>query len=128
MLYYADVSRLSFIMLGLFSACSLYIGLLTYRVANKTINSKNMAKQLDIPRWFAARFPMLGILGTGIGITYMIYNVDFMLEVKYIIPTVLSGLGTALLTTITGIICCYITEFQILNLTHGVLNGKKNRL
>ena len=35
-------------------------------------------------------------------------------------PRVLTGLGTALLTTITGIVCCFVLEIQIFNLNQEV--------
>ena len=121
MLYKFDVTKLSFIMLVLFSGFTIYIGMLTYRVYGGY--NMNVKSNAAIVEWFGLRFPVLGILGTAIGITYMIYNADFSKDIGDIIPYVLNGLGTALFTTITGIVCCYLIELQLFNLSREYNDG-----
>jgi len=120
MLYVSDISRLSFVIISFFLLFTLYTGFLTLKISREKGNifdRGKISKRADLPHWIAMRFTMLGILGTGIGIAYMIYTTDFTAETKDVIPLVLQGLGTALLTTITGIVCCLLLELQLFNLT-----------
>jgi len=122
LMWFADISKISFGILTLFLLLSLHVGYMTHR-ASKT---KFLSKKIDIPNWFAERFTMLGILGTGIGIMFMMFTTNFSGETKEVINQVLFGLGTALITTVTGIVCCYLLELQIFNVRRTYNENKQS--
>jgi hypothetical protein len=120
-LYNADVSKLSFLIIGVFALVTPYIGYLTYR----------LSKNLEVREWkvencwfFANECQTLGLIGTVIGFLVMLgsafvgLNVADVANVQHALETMALGMSSALLTTLVGMVCGVLLKLQLMNL-HG---------
>ena len=108
-LWNTDVTKLSFLTIGLWIATSGMIGYTSYR--NK--------KDFD-SHWFIAESCMtVGMIGTVIGFMLMLgssfVNIDpsDIESMKQVIVDMAAGMSTALLTTLTGLIASLFLKIQI---------------
>lgn len=118
-----DVTYLSFLIYILFVGFSIRTGWFTYKVGIQNNLSKMLSRQ-DVA-WFASdAFLTLGMLGTVIGILYMLALTLTTLDpsnpvmMKMAIKSMGTGMCTALYTTATGLICGLALKVQLFNLTH----------
>lgn len=106
-----DITYISFILIVFWAMVSLVIGL-------KIFHNKEITESI----WFAAESCMtMGMIGTVIGFIYMLTN-NFAdidpnnIEVmKRVISDMAQGMGTALLTTLCGLITSLFLKIQIIN-------------
>jgi len=115
-----DQTKLSFLIIILYFIGSLYMG---WRVCHKEKDDATKQEKKDHSRtdgiWFIAdNFLSLGMLGTVVGFIIMltsVYAVDLSNTANYsiLITNMLSGMGTALITTLTGLICSMMLKHQI---------------
>jgi len=121
-LYNADASKISFGILSIFTAMSGFVGYLTFR-RWKTLPVKDTHVNFC---WFtASKLTTLGMIGTVIGfimmlsLTFRNLNVEDVASVQNAIEFMALGMGTALVTTLVGLICGLLLELQLVN-----YNGK----
>jgi hypothetical protein len=108
-----DVTRLSVVILGLFLSASAWVGVLA-------VKGKQPTKML----WFiAGACTKLGLLGTVGGLMIMmsanfsdIGNPDVNV-IEGVITAMISGMGTAMLTTLIGIMAAMLLEMQLVLLS-----------
>ena len=118
-LYDADASKLSFGILGLFVALTVYIGMLTRRTMKDRAPSE---KQLNTVWFFADSMTTLGMIGTVIGFLMMLglafVNLDVteVASVQEAIKMMALGMSTALVTTLLGMSCGWLLKLQLVNL------------
>lgn len=105
-----DITYISFIILVVFLFASLFVGWKVYTKSD----------QFEGP-WFSAESCMtLGMIGTVIGFIYMLSNNFADIDpqnitiMKKVIGDMAQGMGTALLTTLVGLISSLCVKVQII--------------
>ncbi len=128
-LWDTDLSKLSFIIMFIFTVCMAFIGKITYEVSKKstTVARQLVASETALkPLWyFAEAMLAIGLTGTLIGFYWVLTNsfegldITKTAEIKSAMKAIGSGSGTAILTSLVGIVSSTITKFQLVNLEHG---------
>jgi len=117
-LFVIDVTYLSFIILTTFTCCTLLIGYYNYCVQFKPIDRYPDTKFNLL--WFTSEAMLgLGMIGTLIGF-YIVLSTGFAEldtssadQMKKTIASVASGMGIAIITTLTGLCCSLATKLQL---------------
>lgn len=109
-LYYNDFTRLSFVILAIFSFTTLGIGYKYYK--------ENYDFELE---WFTSETVIsLGMIGTVVGFIFMLYsafaelNVSDTLKLQQSMMMMAQGMGTALLTTLVGLVSSVLIKCQLI--------------
>lgn len=120
--YDYDKSFISFAILGLFLLQSLFVGYKTYTLDNS-------GSQFG---WFMSDNCLtLGMIGTIVGFLMMLKG-GFTLSssdatgMQALLARFSVGLGTALYTTLVGLICSVLLKLQLFNLGHALGSIKDN--
>jgi len=126
--YKADLTKISFIIFGVFIIYSVKIGMLTYNASSK----KNLPKTVhdDELGWFIAdAFITAGMFGTVIGFIWMTEgtfgNVNPS-NVGIVVSNATNKMALALYTTGSGLICSLALKIQLFNLSHYLNKIKQN--
>tara|TARA_Y100001970_G_C14177907_1_gene828103 strand:- start:1132 stop:1575 length:444 start_codon:yes stop_codon:yes gene_type:complete len=109
-LYENDITKLSWLILGLFFLFSLRLG---YKL--------HLKKTFDtVQEWFVSETMLsIGMIGTVVGFIYMLttvftdINVDDTASVQDALAIMATGMGTALWTTLIGLVCSVILKLQL---------------
>ena len=110
----SDVSYISVVSMILFVLISGFVGKLAFLVDSYTLPKEELVKQLDIGWFISGHFLNLGLLGTVIGFCYMIgATLDGSKDVGAIISDLKTGAGTALYTTLVGLVCSMLLQGQL---------------
>jgi len=112
-----DITRLSFVILGVFFITSAYVGWLTYT------RSKGKVVKVGVNiGWFVTELLLaLGMIGTVIGFILMLggsfesLNISDTGSVKTALTDMAIGMSTALYTTLVGMVCSQILKVQLVN-------------
>ena len=118
-LWEIDKTKLSFVIIVIYLFESLYIGFNSY--PGWPVDEKGIEAARFIPDVMSA----LGMIGTVIGFLIMLVttfanlHIDNQQSVQLALNTMASGIGTALTTTLVGLICSLLTSIQLVNLRHG---------
>ena len=117
-LYAADVTRLSFLIISIFTCTSIWIGTKTYKVGiQQDYNQKS-----DVGWFISESCLALGMVGTVTGFLIMLgtafANVDVTNSVtlQQALSDMATGMSTALWTTLVGLVCSLIIKVQLVNL------------
>ena len=117
-LYAADVTRLSFLIISIFTCTSIWIGTKTYKVGiQQDYNQKS-----DVGWFIAESCLAIGMVGTVTGFLIMLgtafANVDVTNSVtlQQALSDMAIGMSTALWTTLVGLVCSLIIKVQLVNL------------
>jgi len=112
-----DITRLSFVILGVFFSGSMFVGWLTY----KRSRGKSVEAGTNIG-WFITELLLaLGMIGTVIGFILMLggsfesLNIADTGSVKTALTDMAIGMSTALYTTLVGMVCSQILKVQLVN-------------
>lgn len=114
-LWVLDQTKISFIILFTFVLESLYIGIRSYRTSKH--GASNYLK--EIPWFLSDSMVNAGFVGTIIGFMIMLVGPFTDLDVtdveatKGAISDIALGMGVALSTTLTGLICSMFMKFQL---------------
>ena len=116
-----DITKLSIAIFALFVISSFMMGWSSWRVSKTHLLSKLMEKRLFLG-WFVSEMMMaLGLCGTVIGFIVLFQgnfadvSFDDPETVREIIVAIASGMGIALYTTITGLVCSQLLKLQLVN-------------
>jgi len=117
-LYAADVTRLSFLIISIFTCTSIWIGTKTYKVGiQQDYNQKS-----DVG-WFISESCLAhGMVGTVTGFLIMLgtafANVDVTNAetLQQALSDMATGMSTALWTTLVGLVSSLIIKVQLVNL------------
>ena len=116
-LYYADVTKLSFIIITIFIFTSVWIGRKTFDLEKTSVTDDNINVG-----WFIAETCLaLGMVGTVTGFLYMLgtafENIDITdaTTLQDALASMAKGMSTALYTTLTGLIASLIIKVQLVN-------------
>ena len=117
-LYAADVTRLSFLIISIFTCTSIWIGTKTYKVGIQ----QDYSQKSDVG-WFVSESCLaLGMVGTVTGFLIMLgtafANVDVTnaATLQQALADMAVGMSTALWTTLVGLVCSLIIKVQLVNL------------
>ncbi len=144
-MYNLDSTKLSLVIAGVFVLMTGWCGVKTF-IANKCLNDleenrskiaiKNKIDDLDSKQeigWFMSdMFLAVGMIGTIIGFMMMLSGFAAIdpsntVGMKAILFSMSSGMSTALITTLVGLICSILLKFQYMNLS-GVIETIKGKL
>jgi hypothetical protein len=116
-LYYADVTKLSFLIIIIFMFTSVWIGRKTYELETDFVDHK----EIDVGWFIAETCLALGMVGTVTGFLYMLgtafENIDITdaTTLQDALASMAKGMSTALYTTLTGLIASLIIKVQLVN-------------
>mgnify|MGYP000668092092 FL=1 len=117
LLYDADVTKLSFLIIIIFIFTSIWIGKKTFNLEKTSVMSDNINVG-----WFVAETCLaLGMVGTVTGFLYMLgtafENIDIsnVITLQDALASMARGMSTALYTTLTGLIASLIIKVQLVN-------------
>ena len=117
-LYAADVTRLSFLIISIFTCTSIWIGIKTYKVGIQ----QDYSQKSDVG-WFVSESCLaLGMVGTVTGFLIMLgtafANVDVTnaATLQQALSDMAIGMSTALWTTLVGLVSSLIIKVQLVNL------------
>ena len=125
LLYHADVTKLSFLIIIIFIFTSVWIGRKTYDLETnrKDINylKSDIDGKIDVGWFIAETCLALGMVGTVTGFLYMLgtafENIDISntQTLQDALASMAKGMSTALYTTLTGLIASIIIKVQLVN-------------
>jgi len=114
-LYENDFTKLSYAIITILFGCSLMIG---YKVFNSYVRDNNLYHYET--EWFLSEAVIsIGMIGTVIGFIYMLYsvfnnlNIEDTLAIQQSLTHMAKGMGTALLTTLVGLISSVLIKSQL---------------
>jgi len=116
-LYYADVTKLSFLIIIIFMFTSVWIGRKTYDLETTSV----IDEKIDVGWFIAESCLALGMVGTVTGFLYMLgtafENIDITdtTTLQDALASMAKGMSTALYTTLTGLIASLIIKVQLVN-------------
>jgi len=120
-IYTHDLTKLTIVIGGLFVATTIVIG---YKLWHKVRNQRKVVYEKE---WFISELCIsLGMIGTVIGFIYMLYsvfgnlNIADTVAVQQSLGQMANGMGTALLTTLIGLISSVLIKSQLVMAENGV--------
>ena len=122
-LYYADVTKLSFLIIIIFVFTSVWIGRKTYDLESTSV----IDDKIDVGWFISESCLALGMVGTVTGFLYMLgtafENIDIAnaTTLQDALASMAKGMSTALYTTLTGLIASLIIKVQLVNYEVGEL-------
>lgn len=124
-LYNKDATKLSFVIITVYTLSSLYVGRLTY----KQRKGEDYSTGLNVS-WFSSEAMLsLGMIGTVAGFILMLGdsfgNIDTANPetLKEALSAMALGMSTALYTTLVGLILSQALKIQLVNLESGEGDG-----
>ena len=117
LLYHADVTKLSFLIIVIFIFTSVWIGRKTYDLETST----GIDEKIDVGWFIAETCLALGMVGTVTGFLYMLgsafENIDISntQTLQDALASMAKGMSTALYTTLIGLISSIIIKIQLVN-------------
>ena len=136
-LWELDATKLSFLLIALFSIMSAWCGYKTWRVSRFLHSGESdeyLAQKIDHlveVGWFASDLCLtIGMIGTVTGFIMMLANfstidVANIKTIENMIKGLGSGMSTALYTTLIGLICSVLLKIQYFNLGQAVEQSRK---
>lgn len=124
-----DFTKISFLIYFLFMVCTVYTGINTYKICKgsenitsdriETFNHRN-----EISWFMAEAMFTLGMIGTVAGFIAVLssnftgIDPSDVNSTKAALAGMSAGMGTALYTTATGLICSLILKLQVFNISY----------
>ena len=113
----ADFTKISFLIYGLFIVFSIKCGFNTAKIKE------------DQAGWFVSDIMItMGMIGTVIGFIYMLSTCFGSIDtsqpqtMQLALSKMSTGMGTALYTTASGLVCSLLLKLQLFNLERGIEN------
>jgi hypothetical protein len=123
-MWVADVSKISFIIIGLYFILTFFTGVITHRLNKENLSDEDRStyiRYLDAC-WYSSELLMaLGMMGTLIGFSLMLgslVGLDFanIAATKTGIFSMAAGMGTAIYATLSGLIASQLLKIQLVSL------------
>ena len=137
LLWEGDTTKLSFVLLSIFTVMSGWCGYKTWTLSRFLDNGQTedylveKIEHLMEVGWFTSDLCLsIGMMGTVIGFIMMLSgftNIDVkdMSTVQGLIKNLGVGMSTALYTTLTGLVCSALLKIQYLNLSQAIDKARK---
>jgi hypothetical protein len=121
----ADITKLSFLIYGLFVAYSVRTGIITYAARKKITKEQwvNLYHKNDSGWFVSDTLFTLGMIGTVLGFIFMLgisfkgINASNVTSMQSALSHMGTGMSTALYTTAAGLICSLLLKLQLFNLS-----------
>ena len=120
-----DGTKISILILTILLACSLFVG---YKSYIKQFKNRVVTQSSVEPIWFFSDAVLsIGMVGTLVGFLIVLTTTFSNIteyspeELKNIIGTLASGMGIALITSLTGLLSSILLKFQLV-----LLDGESN--
>ena len=116
-----DITKISLAIFALFAGTSAMMGWSAWRVSKTRLLSDKMETRLFLGYFVSEMMMALGLAGTVIGFIVLFQgnfadvSFDDPETVRQLIVAIASGMGIALYTTITGLICSQLLKLQLVN-------------
>ena len=133
-----DATKLSFLLLGLFTIMSAWCGYKTWTLSKFIDEGQDEPHLIDrIERlmevgWFTSDLCLtIGMVGTVVGFIMMLsgfatVNIAEVQTVQLLIKKLGTGMSTSLYTTLAGLICGALLKIQYFNLNQAIDRVQKN--
>ena len=130
MIWDADITKLSFLIIGLFCVTSLWCGIQTWRASylydhsgEQKADVGSVKRAADIGWFFSDLSLSIGMMGTVIGFILMLsgfgeIDIGDVESVQDLFKELSVGMSTALYTTLAGLVCGSLLKVQFFNLDH----------
>ena len=137
LLWEGDTTKLSFVLLSIFTVMSGWCGYKTWTLSRFLDNGQTedylveKIEHLMEVGWFTSDLCLsIGMMGTVIGFIMMLsgftnIDVKYMSTVQGLIKNLGVGMSTALYTTLTGLVCSALLKIQYFNLSQAIDNSRK---
>ena len=137
LLWEGDTTKLSFVLLSIFTVMSGWCGYKTWTLSRFLDNGQTedylveKIEHLMEVGWFTSDLCLsIGMMGTVIGFIMMLSgftNIDVkdMSTVQGLIKNLGVGMSTALYTTLTGLVCSALLKIQYFNLSQAIDKARK---
>ena len=137
LLWEGDTTKLSFVLLSIFTVMSGWCGYKTWTLSRFHDNGQTedylveKIEHLMEVGWFTSDLCLsIGMMGTVIGFIMMLSgftNIDVkdMSTVQGLIKNLGVGMSTALYTTLTGLVCSALLKIQYFNLSQAIDKARK---
>ena len=137
LLWEGDTTKLSFVLLSIFTVMSGWCGYKTWTLSRFLDNGQTedylveKIEHLMEVGWFTSDLCLsIGMMGTVIGFIMMLSgftNIDVkdMSTVQGLINNLGVGMSTALYTTLTGLVCSALLKIQYFNLSQAIDKARK---
>jgi len=137
LLWEGDTTKLSFVLLSIFTVMSGWCGYKTWTLSRFLDNGQTeeylveKIEHLMEVGWFTSDLCLsIGMMGTVIGFIMMLSgftNIDVkdMSTVQGLIKSLGVGMSTALYTTLTGLVCSALLKIQYFNLSQAIDKARK---
>ena len=117
-MYINDVSKLSFVILIVYLITSIWMGFKTHNYFKHTGISRKENNNIELGWYIADQMVNVGYIGTVIGMAILlssIVSVDLAnaLVAQKALSGIAIGIGTALLTTLAGLVCSHLLKNQL---------------
>ena len=118
-----DFTKISFLIFGLFYMFSIKNGIDTYKANKDKTNVDELCKKNEAGWFISDQLLNLGMVGTVVGLIYVLIScfsgidVSNVATMKRALTLMSSGMGTALYTTASGLICSILLKVQLFNLS-----------
>lgn len=109
----ADMTKLGFVILLLFYLSTIHNGWLIYKLNRLT--DDQIDYHIRCKAFLSGSMPVLGLIGTGIGLAYLFHGAfggGGSVDIAKAVPVISTGTGTALYTTICGLIFGLLLRIQ----------------
>ena len=113
-LYAADVTKISFLIIGIFFTASSYVGLIAH--------GRGSAKGKEFMWFLTEAMLTLGMIGTVAGFIVMLggtfseLNVEDIHSVRSALIQMVVGMSTALYTTLVGLVCSQALKLHLFSI------------
>jgi hypothetical protein len=124
-IYSVDVTKLSFLIVGILAAMSFKCGYDTYKLTSVKISSERDIDEIYATAelgWFTSDFCLtLGMIGTVAGFIFMLstafatVDVSNVSSLQNVLTKMSAGMGTALYTTAAGLVSSAFLKLQYFN-------------
>lgn len=109
-----DASYIAALSMVIFVFMCGYLGKVALDVDKTPLNRQDHIDNLDFGWFVSGHFLNLGLLGTVVGFCFMMGSVRSVNpDITETIKTLVLGAGTALYTTLVGLVCHMLLQFQL---------------
>lgn len=132
LIWNSDVTKLSFLIIGLFWTTSLWCGIQTWKASylydygiGTRSDISSIKRAADIGWFFSDLSLSIGMMGTVIGFILMLsgfggIEIGDVESVQDLFRELSVGMSTALYTTLAGLVCGSLLKIQFFNLDHTI--------
>jgi len=125
-LFLGDATKLSFVILALYSVTTLWVGHRTWDINDICYYNDEKNTNIDVGWFISDAMLTLGMIGTVAGFIIMgdafnTMDINDEVALQQSLAGMAGGIATALLTTLTGLTCSLLLKIQLMNFDRSVV-------